>query len=94
MDAVPLRDLALLGFPLSSAHLLHLLPARPGAIVTRKNEKLKTKISLSYDGKKGERKKLKPKTSLSYADNQAPKIISLWSAARAGKVRKTISLRS
>ena len=39
-------------------------------------------------------KELKPKTSLPYADNQAPKIISLWSAARAGKVRKTISLRS
>ena len=91
MDAVPLRDLALLGFPLSRAHLLHLLPARPGAMVTIKNEKSKTKKSLSYDGKKGERKKLKPKTSLSYADNQAPMIISLWSG---GKVRKTISLRS
>ena len=33
-------------------------------------------------------KELKPKTSLSYADNQAPKIISLWSAARAGKVSR------
>ena len=42
--------------------------------------------------KKG--KELKPNTFLSYADNQAPKIISLWSATRAGKVRKTISLRS
>ena len=39
MDVVPLRDLALLGFSLSRAHLLHLLPARPGARVTRKKMK-------------------------------------------------------
>ena len=48
MDAVPLRDLALLGFPLSRAHLLHLLPARPGAIMSRKKEISKT-IRLTYN---------------------------------------------
>ena len=33
VDVVPLRDLPLLGFPLSRAHLLHLLPAWPGITI-------------------------------------------------------------